>query len=151
MKKKYIGVKVIEALPAWKCKYENGNVVVVIGDEKSLETDIFVASAVESTFGYKVIYPDGYESWSPKEVFEESYQELLNTDCVLKKRYDELQPYEKRVIEEKSFLQNLFNNLDNFLQTDDKDVPKEKLVLLKKQAFGMLSYLNILKTRINNF
>lgn len=23
--------------------------------------------------GYKVVYPDGYESWSPKEVFEEAY------------------------------------------------------------------------------
>ena len=25
--------------------------------------------------GYKVIYKDGYESWSPKEVFEEAYYE----------------------------------------------------------------------------
>lgn len=24
--------------------------------------------------GYKVIYPDGYESWSPKAVFEEAYR-----------------------------------------------------------------------------
>ncbi len=23
--------------------------------------------------GYKVIYPDGYESWSPKEIFENTY------------------------------------------------------------------------------
>lgn len=27
--------------------------------------------------GYLVRYPDGYESWSPKEVFEEAYHELL--------------------------------------------------------------------------
>jgi hypothetical protein len=26
--------------------------------------------------GYTVIYPDGYESWSPKEVFEHSYREV---------------------------------------------------------------------------
>jgi hypothetical protein len=26
--------------------------------------------------GYKVIYPDGYESWSPREVFEEAYTPL---------------------------------------------------------------------------
>lgn len=25
--------------------------------------------------GYKVVYPDGYESWSPKDVFEEAYRE----------------------------------------------------------------------------
>ena len=24
--------------------------------------------------GYKVVYPDGYESWSPKDVFEEAYK-----------------------------------------------------------------------------
>jgi len=24
--------------------------------------------------GYKVIYPDGYVSWSPKAVFEEAYR-----------------------------------------------------------------------------
>ena len=26
--------------------------------------------------GYKVVYPDGYESWSPKDVFEKAYLEL---------------------------------------------------------------------------
>ena len=26
--------------------------------------------------GYEVIYPDGYISWSPKEVFEQAYNEL---------------------------------------------------------------------------
>ncbi len=24
--------------------------------------------------GYKVVYPDGYKSWSPKDVFEEAYR-----------------------------------------------------------------------------
>lgn len=27
--------------------------------------------------GYKVIYPGGYESWSPKAVFEEAYKETF--------------------------------------------------------------------------
>lgn len=26
--------------------------------------------------GYKVVYPDGYVSWSPKAVFEEAYREV---------------------------------------------------------------------------
>lgn len=30
--------------------------------------------------GYKVVYPDGYESWSPKEVFEEAYYFCLTAD-----------------------------------------------------------------------
>ena len=29
--------------------------------------------------GYLVVYPDGYESWSPKDVFEEAYR-LVSDD-----------------------------------------------------------------------
>jgi hypothetical protein len=32
---------------------------------------------IESQPGYKVIYPDGYVSWSPAEVFENAYREIL--------------------------------------------------------------------------
>ena len=57
--KKYIGTKIIEAEPckAWK--------------------DTKLHKAGED--GYKVRYPDGYESWSPKGVFEEAYRP---TDCM---------------------------------------------------------------------
>lgn len=30
--------------------------------------------------GYKVIYDNGHESWSPKEVFESAYREVSNTE-----------------------------------------------------------------------
>lgn len=54
---RYIGTKLIEAIPAQK-------------DGKD---------------GYKVVYPDGYISWSPTDVFERAYLPLsintrLNTD-----------------------------------------------------------------------
>lgn len=45
--KTFIGTKIIQAEPATK-------------DGKD---------------GYRVIYPDSYESWSPKDVFEEAYRE----------------------------------------------------------------------------
>ena len=32
--------------------------------------------------GYKVVYPDGYVSWSPKDVFEEAYRELGCEDFI---------------------------------------------------------------------
>lgn len=51
--KKYIGTKLVEAEPLNRTIMENGL--------KKLEP------------GYKVLYPDGYESWSPKEVFEKAY------------------------------------------------------------------------------
>ncbi len=49
--KTYIGVKVVKAVPMEK----------------------------DGHLGYKVKYKDGYESWSPKDVFEEEYREL---DCL---------------------------------------------------------------------
>lgn len=57
--RKYIGTKIIEAEPckAWK--------------------DTKLHKAGED--GYKVRYPDGYESWSPKDVFNEAYRP---TDCM---------------------------------------------------------------------
>lgn len=30
--------------------------------------------------GYKVIYPDGYVSWSPKDVFENAYREVTDDE-----------------------------------------------------------------------
>ena len=59
---KYIGTKLIEAEPMVKIDtlYGNGH-----NYGASLE-------------GYKVKYPDGYESWSPKDVFEEAYRKTDN-------------------------------------------------------------------------
>ena len=53
---KYIGTKLIEAepCPAWKD----------FGKHKTGDP------------GYKVLYPDGYEIWSPKDVFEKAYLPL---------------------------------------------------------------------------
>ena len=48
--KSYIGSKIINAFPETK-------------DGKE---------------GYKVTYPDGYVSWSPKDVFENAYREITD-------------------------------------------------------------------------
>ncbi len=48
--KNYIGVKIVKAEP----------------------------QAKDGRAGYKVVYSDGYVSWSPKNVFEKAYREL---DC----------------------------------------------------------------------
>lgn len=54
--KAYIGTKIIKAEP---CKAWKDMGCHKIGDD-----------------GYKVIYPDGYVSWSPKDVFETAYKEI---------------------------------------------------------------------------
>lgn len=33
--------------------------------------------------GYKVVYEDGYESWSPKAVFERCYREITSAEADL--------------------------------------------------------------------
>ena len=48
--KKYLGVKIIQAEP-------------MFSTDKEKE-------------GYKVIYEDGYVSWSPKDVFEKAYRQI---------------------------------------------------------------------------
>lgn len=55
MTRKYIGTKIITAFPQEK----------------------------EGKPGYGVIYADGYTSWSPKEVFEESYRAIEGDDQLL--------------------------------------------------------------------
>lgn len=51
--KSYIGTKVVQAVVAWK------------EDDKG-----------KAIKGYKVVYPDGYVSWSPKSAFENSYRRV---------------------------------------------------------------------------
>jgi hypothetical protein len=63
--KTYIGTKIIEAAPAIRMggKVYDANELI----PRSMEL-------VEE--GYKVRYQDGYESWSPKAVFEEAYRPI---------------------------------------------------------------------------
>ena len=73
--KNYIGIKMVQAEPAFR---------VSAGDFKNVIYPKAYAVPEDRTGqtweeGYKVVYPDGYVSWSPKEVFEEAYRQ---TDCM---------------------------------------------------------------------
>ena len=61
--KLYIGTKMIHAQPMTRGAYNEYRGWPIPADENP-EDD-----------GYLVRYPDGYESWSPKAVFEEAYRE----------------------------------------------------------------------------
>lgn len=63
--KKYIGTKTIEATP------------MNLGDYNDYRKWTIPANEDPKREGYLVKYPDGYESWSPKDVFDASYHELL--------------------------------------------------------------------------
>lgn len=62
--KKYIGTKVVNATPAWRV------------DGKVYLKDDAVPKSMNREDGYKVVYEGGYESWSPKDVFEKAYREV---------------------------------------------------------------------------
>lgn len=61
--KAYIGTKVVQAEPQEKAA--------------DLEKDR------PAEPGYKVVYEDGYESWSPKDVFERCYREVTMAESAL--------------------------------------------------------------------
>ena len=71
----YIGVKLIKAEPM---KAEEANRV--------LQRPIDLTNADDEFNGYLVEYQDGYQSWSPKEIFEAAYMKVtpnpkLKTNC----------------------------------------------------------------------
>ena len=57
----YIGVKLIKARPMTRGQYNFYRGWTIPEGENPMDK------------GYLVVYPDGYESWSPLEVFEEAY------------------------------------------------------------------------------
>lgn len=64
--KTYIGTKIIQAEPALRI------------DGKVYSPDEILHEDTDVEVGYRVRYPDGYESWSPRDVFEAAYMPVLN-------------------------------------------------------------------------
>lgn len=59
--KLYIGTKMILGLEMSELAFKASKGEAMIGEDRP---------------GYRVTYPDGYISWSPKEVFEAAYREV---------------------------------------------------------------------------
>lgn len=123
--KKYIGTKTVSATPAWRV---GGRVY---------PKDGAVPRSMNREDGYKVVYEDGYESWSPKDVFEKSYKcaetfidRLLIEDSDLTDRYDKCSD---------------FVDSDKFREVLKEDYPAF-LLHLQREAMG--SYLGTLHNRI---
>ena len=77
--KQYIGTKLIEAELAFRCTDSQMRVDIIVDPDET-------ATYLKSEEGYRVRYPDGYESWSPRDVFEKAYlpmtvNEHLRTDA----------------------------------------------------------------------
>lgn len=69
--KKYLGVKLVHAEPMSMNNFSR----ICKGQDVSVDAP--------DRDGYKVVYGDGYTSWSPKEVFEKAYRESRDYDSIL--------------------------------------------------------------------
>jgi hypothetical protein len=128
--KKYIGVKQVTAIE--------------MNIDGAMQKEYRTPSAGLSA-GYEVTYEDGYKSWSPKNVFEDSYIET-GVGVVLGKA---LKEYELRVVRE---LEDLSDKLSK-LRADLPKLKKQGVDTsdLKQQAIIMQAYLDILVKRLNSF
>ena len=63
----YIGTKIVEAEPAFRCTDSYMRVDIIADPDEA-------ATYLKAEEGYRVCYKDGYESWSPRSVFEEAYR-----------------------------------------------------------------------------
>lgn len=129
--KQYIGTKMVKAEPMAK------SAAVAKGWARPS------SEGNENVPGYHVQYtnPDGstYDSWSPKDVFEKSYQVA--------------EDFKDRLIIEFKELKERFNKLDAFLDEKDYDKVVEicgpaQTALMFSQYHAMRHYHDILKTRI---
>lgn len=125
--KKYIGTKEVSATPAWQI------------DGTVYPKDGVVPRSMNRKDGYKVVYEDGYESWSPKDVFEKAYKP---SDTVL-----------DRLKIERNELRERIEKLEDFIGQDFSEA-KEKVgslqaALLVCQRSYMVDYLDVLQARID--
>lgn len=67
--KKYVGVKMVQAEPMTYGEFHC---------EKGTPYETIKANNA----GYKVVYPDGYVSWSPKDVFEKAYMQIGDNNTI---------------------------------------------------------------------
>ncbi len=77
--KVYIGTKIIQAEPMEKAQFSM-HIRALDG--------VVIDSTGHSENGYKVVYSDGYVSWSPKDVFEKAYREVTQEESTLVKSGD---------------------------------------------------------------
>lgn len=126
--KHYIGTKQVEAEPMSKGEaYEKG----------LLKAGVVPSEEESSIMGYHVRYKDGYESWSPKDVFEEAYQV---SETPLDRMQIEASEINSRYIKLGAFI-------DSGKMDEVVDDPYNR-VLLEMQCCTMFDYIRLLDARI---
>ena len=116
----YIGTKTVKAEPMTKGEaYRNG----------LLRVEALPASE-NYTKGYHVVYADGYESWSPKDVFESAYK--------VAETFVDRMHIEYADLEEKAGKLNAFINSDKFKELDTL---MKAMLLAQRRSMNEYAYL----------
>ena len=134
-KKTYSGTKQLQAIPFNKKEYCDFRGWEVLENEDPTEE------------GYVVMYLDGgkpnlpnysgYVSWSPKDVFEKAYQEVVPETFIT------------RLIAEETQLNDSKAKLSSFIESGSfGKIAEEQQELLKEQLVAMTTYSEILNKRI---
>ena len=125
--KKYLGTKLVTAKPMTREDAE-----VVLGK--------FIKPAKQeySGEGYLVRYEDGYQSWSPKEVFDKAYKPADN--------------FLDRLIIERDEVQQRLSSLTSALMQEDfqEKVGRKQYYWMQEQRNAMEIYVEVLNKRITH-
>lgn len=125
----FIGTKIIQAEPMalGNFRFSQGK---PIGEEEH-----------PTQQGYRVVYPDGYVSWSPAPQFEEAY--------ILVEHAEGRAPWLIRLFGEEAQLLEKMDKLKAFLNAEtDKRIPDIEYNDLRQQYAAMAAYWQILVKRI---
>lgn len=118
-------------------------------NEQKLEFQHYVGTKIvegarqdkDGSDGYAVRYPDGYLSWSPKDVFEQAYLPLGDLT--------ETPPHVQRMVAEQAELDRKVGKLSAFLATQTFEaLPEIDRELLRKQYAAMRQYSKVLGKRV---
>lgn len=125
--KKYLGTKLVTAKPMTRAEAE-----VILG--KSIKR----AKQEYSGEGYLVRYEDGYQSWSPKEVFDKAYKPADN--------------FLDRLIIERDEVQQRLSSLTSALMQKDfqEKVGSKQYYWMQEQRNAMEIYVEVLNKRITH-
>lgn len=138
---RYIGAKIIEAEPMYKLEaVEKG--YCRLNDNEKIQDQVNI-------YGYHVKYADGYESWSPADVFERVYRPVdsLNVSAIDMLSID----YKTRFVAEYRQVKERYDRLKSMCEKWDKEglgfTPTCPRKLYDIQLRCMSDYISVLEAR----
>lgn len=135
--KTYIGVKIVQAEPLTLGEYNTRRGWKIPADEDPARA------------GFYLKYPDGYVSWSPREIFQGAYRLVSSEERGLVIAAPKPGNFYDRLLAESQELEERYDKLGAFIESDDFDrLPADDARDLLTQRGAMKDYREILGQRI---